>query len=247
MFWFKKKDELENICNIHDKRERLFFHDIVNLTHGLILFFNQRQSSNKVVSVEEIQMLEREVRTLQSLIKDHFDYKHKNLPYAYDWVSFVIAEISVKNLIQTYLPEKSVQTFLHKDFSECLKAQEEAVVYFPSFYRIMNNLIKNMAEAQASEVHIYFKHTERGLFIETRNRRNLSQDLKSITDKLPRLILEEGPALAIEGLGLESIHHLALECGGKFDFEITNDYWINHIFLPSQKEERGPKEEKKAA
>jgi len=41
-------------------------------------------------------------------------------------------------------------------------------------------------------------------------------------------------SLWINGLGLESIHHLASECGGVFDFEIANDIWINRIFLPLQ-------------
>jgi hypothetical protein len=241
MFWFKKKDQLEHILNDHDKRERLFFHDIVNLTHGLILFFNQRQSINKVISVEEIQMLEKEVRTLQSLIKEHYQYKHKNLPNTYDWVPFNIAEIAVRSLIQTYLPEESVQTYIHKSFLE----EENSVVYFPVFYRIMNNLIKNMAEAKTSEVHIYFNFTELGLAIETKNQSKSTQDFKNISDKLSLLILEENPVQKDGGLGLESIYHLALECGGKFDFEISNNYWINRIFLPAPEKKNaqqiGPK------
>ncbi|MBC7539342.1 MAG: GHKL domain-containing protein [Bacteriovorax sp.] len=228
MFWFKKKDLKEHNLGDHNKRERLFFHDIINQTHGLILFFNQRQSINKVISVEEIKMLEKEVRTLQSLIKDHFQYKHKNLPNTYDWVPFSIAEIAVKSLIQTYLPAETVQTFIHKDFKE----DETSVVYFPVFYRIFNNLIKNMSEAKTNEVHIHFQFNESGLTIETRNQNNSNQELKKISDELSQLILDKNFSNKAGGLGLESIHHLALECGGKFESEISNNCWINRIFLP---------------
>lgn len=243
MFWFKKKDHLEHTFNEHDKRERLFFHDMINQTHGLILFFNQRQSIKKNISVEEIQMLEREVRTLQSLIKDHFHYRHKNLPNTYDLVPFNIAEIAVKSLIQTYLPEESVRTYIIRDLLD----EESSVIYFPIFYRIMNNLIKNMAEAKTSEVHIHFYYNEAGLTIETKNQSKRTQNLKEISDNLSQIILEENPQSSAEGLGLESIHHLALECGGKFDFEISNNYWINRIFLPTPQKISKSKEMKRAA
>lgn len=227
MFWFKKKERLPPISHEHDhqKRERLFFHDMINLTHGLILFLNQRQSSHKTISALEIQGLEREVRTLQSLIKDHFQYKHKNLSLGDDWVPFKIAEIAVKSLIQTYLPEESVKTFVHRDFLD----DESSVVYFPVFYRIMNNLIKNMAEAHAHEAHISFNYTNEGLIIHTRNPRGPRGDSNKVTDGFSQL-------------GIESVRHLALECGGTFDFEISNNHWINRVLLP-----RWVKEPKKAA
>lgn len=237
MFWIKKKDHLETFSSDHDKRERLFFHDIINQTHGLILFLNQRQSTKQVIEVDEIEMLEKEVRTLQSLIKDHFQFKHKNLPLSYDWVPFSIGEMAVRSLIETYFPKNSLKAIISSDF----KGNEEAIIYFPVFYRIMNNLIKNMAEALILEVHIEFKGTIDGLTIETKNQCMSTQGFKILSDKLPQLILEESPKEKSLGLGLESIHYLALECGGTFDFEIVNNYWINRIFLPA------PASAKKAA
>lgn len=236
MSWFKKDVS-------HDKRERLFFHDIINLTHGLILFFNQRQSSNKIINVEEIQTLEKEVRTLQSLIKDHFHFKHKNLPVTYDWVNFYIAEIAVNSLIKTYLSRETVKTFVRRDFMD----DESTIVYFPAFYRIMNNLIKNMAEVKSIEVHIHFSKTSSGLVIETQNHCNSNQALKELSERLPQIILEDQTSVEAKGLGLESINHLALECGGNFDFEISNDVWINRIFLPFPEDQTQVKGSKKAA
>jgi hypothetical protein len=243
MFLLKNKNQLNNDLNYHEKRERLFFHDMINLTHGLILFFNQRQNAQKNINFKEIQLLEREVRTLQSLIKDHFNYKHKNLGHTFSWVPFSIAEVAVTSLIQNYLPEESVQTFVHKNFGENINGEENVHVYFPVFYRIMNNLIKNMAEARTQEVYIDFNYNELGLIIETKNLRNSSQDFLKISDDLTRVLKDEKFSNLPEGLGLESVYHLATESGGKFDFEISNDYWINRVFLPNIQN----KEQKKAS
>ena len=237
MFGIKKqrqKQLQDNLVKTNDKKEQLFFHDIINLTHGLILFFNQRQTAKKIINVEEIKLLEKEVRALQSLIKDHFQYRHKNLAQTYDWVPFNIAEIAVKTLLQTYLPEESVQTFIHKSFSE----KESSVVYFPIFYRIMNNLIKNMSEAHASEAHLYFNFTEAGLMIETRNKNNSEQNLENISDESCR---------DMKGFGLESVSQLSEESDGTFEFEISGEYWINRIFLPTPKVLIQEEEPKKAA
>jgi hypothetical protein len=242
MVWFNKKKEADAHF-IADKRERLFFHDIINHTHGLILYFNQKQSTKSSISAEDVGMLEKEIRTLQSLIKDHFHFKHKNLMSTYEWVPFSVAEMALNGLIQTYLSEKGIKTYLHREgkiaYERSLEERESATVYFPAFYRIMNNLIKNIAEAKSSEVHFHFNYFENGFLIETKNRINSTEAQKEMADNLSRIILETKyeeenttPENSGEGLGLESIHHLALEHGGRFDFEIVNDYWINKITLP---------------
>ena len=45
------------------------------------------------------------------------------------------------------------------------------------------------------------------------------------------------------GLGLESVHGLALELGGRFEVEIVDSYWVNKITLPV----RPVKKEQKSA
>lgn len=243
MFWFKKDDQHDKTDHPHDKRERLFFHDIINLTHGLILFFNQRQNSNKGISADEVAMLEKEVRTLQSVIKDHYNFKHKNILNTYDWVPFNVGLIAVKSLLQNYFPSEMVKTSITCEYSNYLANEKSETIYFPVFYRIMNNLIKNMAEANTQVIEIHFKFTTAGLSIETKNLNKTDLDLEMISDNLSRLILNEADNGGPHGLGLESIHYLALECGGKFEFEIVDNFWINKVLLP------GPVsiEQKKAA
>lgn len=248
MFWLTKKDPIQdhNSENESEKKERLFFHDLINHTHGLLLFFNQRQSQKQDIKASEIAQLESEVRTLQSLIKDHFNFKHKNLSTAYEWVPFSMAELSLIGLIQTYLPSNKVQTYIHLEgaiaHDKSVVERENVLIYFPVFYRIMNNLIKNMAEANSSEVHFHLAYNNETFTIETRNKINGTSNLQNISDRLAQLILEEKPAGT--GLGLESIHHLAAENGGVFEFEIANDLWVNRISLPNI---TNPAQPKKAA
>lgn len=228
MFSFKKKSYLELTPDYHEKREHLFFHDLINLTHGLILFLNQRQSANKNISVDEIQMLEKEIRTLQNLMKDHFKFQHKNLSHleeSDDWVSFNIAEIAVKSLIHNYLPNSSVEIFVTNEMPQA----DQAIIYFPIFYRIMNNLIKNMAEAKVENVSIFFKLNQSGLTIKTENK--MPDDTSQIKN----------------GLGLESIRQLSIENHGYFNFEVSNGKWLNSIYLPGPNRKSSELDQKKAA
>ncbi len=229
MFSFKKKSQE----TIGDLKERLFFHDIINQTHGLLLYFNQKELAGEALGTEEVKMIASEVKTLQSLVRDHFNYKHKNLGQTYDWVPFSYLQFSFSYLKMTYLQDKDVTISFKNDGSS--EGQE---IYYPAFYRIVNNLIKNIAESKSEQVEFTFHLKGHGLFIETKNSMGDTKE-KSIPEHLARTILNEASSPS-QGLGLESIYHLAAENGGEFTFEIANHTWINRIFLPA----RGLKSEK---
>jgi len=231
MLWSKNpSEELE-------KKEQLFFHDLINQTHGLILFLSQRKKNKQLINIEEIEMLEHEIRTLQSIIKDHFHFKHKNLASSYDFVTFAEAQTVLYHLIDMYLPKESVQTFIYLkgDLSEVnsLNNRLKILIYYPSFYRIMNNLIKNMAEAKTCEVTFIFTYQNKELGIETRNKINSKSNTQNIPDRPAREISDNANSQNKNlGLGLESVDFQAKSCKGRFEFEINNDVWINRIFLP---------------
>lgn len=227
MFSFKKKSAQGETQNLSEGelKERLFFHDIINQTHGLLLYFSQKEMSHESLCPEEVKMIASEIKTLQSLIRDHFNYKHKNLGQTYDWVPFSYLQFSFSYLKMTYLSDKDVTISFKND-----GAGELEEVYYPAFYRIMNNLIKNIAESKSQKVEFFFHLQRQGLFIETKNSMNSGME-KSVPDHLSRVILSESSP-QIMGLGLESIHHLASENGGEFSFEIIDGQWINRIFLP---------------
>lgn len=236
MFWSINKDNFQLQSSTHEKKERLFFHDLINHTHGLLLFMNLRQIQKQDIKADEIEMLSFEIKTLQSLIKDHFGLAHKNLLSTLDWIPFKRAEVSLNGLIQTYLPPSSVSTFIHFNgelsYEKCVSKRESCLIYFPTFYRIMNNLIKNIAESGSSEVNFYFDYGDNGLTIETRNNINNKDRIKALADNLSQVILDESSKN--NKFGLESIHHLAIESGGLFEFEVANDVWINRILLPKR-------------
>ncbi len=234
MFWLINKELVQTQSSTSEKRERLFFHDLINHTHGLLLFINLRQSQKRGLKAEEIEVLSSEIKTLQSLIKDHFGLGHKNLLGTFDWVPFSSALISLTGLIHTYLPQNLASTFIHfkgeLSYEKSVMEREKCLIYFPVFYRIMNNLIKNIAESGSDEVNFYFDYGDNGLTIETRNNFNNKERIRKLADVLGQVILDE--STNDNRFGLESIHHLTLESGGLFEFEVANDLWINRILLP---------------
>lgn len=207
------------------KDEQLFFHDIINHTHGLLLFLNQKEHSKNAVTTEEVQLIAKEIKTLQSLIKDQYHLGHKNLNNAYDWVSFDHAYKAFTNLIATYFPKQEAHIAISLQGEE---GPSMGLIYYPSFYRMMNNLIKNMSEAHASKITFSFELKEEGLFIESTNDIKEQRDLP---EYLSRTILNEDKSHE-KGLGLESITHMATVAGGDFSFEIHNQVWLSRIFLP---------------
>jgi hypothetical protein len=238
VFTLKKKPS-QHFENSQDFKERLFFHDVVNQTHGLLLFLNQKEISGENINKEEIQLMQKEVKTLQSLIRDHFNYKHKNLVQTYDWVPLSYAKLAFENLSQTYFQDTQVKA----TFTIVGKDSEEDLIYYPCFYRILNNLIKNISEAQSPNAEFNFVMDEVGLTVITRNQ--LKKSTVDCSESLTRVILDE--KLSIKGLGLDSIHHLAEEHGGIFSFEIENNTWINKLYLPTQNPESLRKTDKIAA
>lgn len=188
------------------KKDRLFFHDVINQTHGINLFLSSKASLDS----SEIELLKNEVRTLQALIQSHFGLTHKNLN---DNENQKGAQekirASLDKLIELYFPQAKESMVVN------FKGEEGAEVDFIVLYRILNNLVKNMAEAKVSESHFCLNFTEQGLSVETKNP-----------------ILDKNAFKDRKGQGLDSIALLANENGGFFQYEIHQDQWLNHIFLP---------------
>lgn len=229
-----------DLDEFEEKRERFFFHDLINHTHGLNLFLNQKISQRSLVSIDELHMLKKEIITLQSLITDHFDYRHKNLNQVLDIVPFDVAKAAVLNLTRNFLPSNRVKTVIvfdglisdEQEKSQYLKCK----VHYPSFYRIMNNLIKNISEARPREVELYFNYSNEGLFIEAKNSIiRIVDDKQDLALTLGNLILDEDKKKETEreAVGLDSIQILCQENGGHFHFEIIENRWVSKVFLPA--------------
>jgi hypothetical protein len=205
----KPKDNKES--NKEDQKDRLFFHDLINQTHGILLFLGLKHS----LDTKDIELLTTEVKILQSLLQNHYQFIHKNLATTEDDENgnpasqFKKVTISLEKLINIYYPVDATKMNISH------QGEQIAMLDFISLYRILNNIVKNMSEAKVVAAKLLLDFNERGLTITTQN---VVADKKD-TDK-------QG------GLGLSSIASLAALAGGHFQYEIHSDTWINQIFLP---------------
>jgi hypothetical protein len=236
---FKSKSEVIE----EEKKNRIFFHDLINHTHGILLFLNQKNILEKGVTHDEVELLTKEVKLLQTLIQDHFNYQHKNLNINEQFVPFDRLHQSIEMMIKIYFDESILMTTElrgHIALFENSNTRENSIVHFSSLYRILNNLIKNMSEAHSSELHFIFDYQDDYLLIETRNNFGANNSRIDIADKLSRVILNEESART-NALGLDSIHELVQKEKGTFGFEIENNTWINKLKIPHQLKQKAKK------
>ena len=225
---------------ISENNERLFFHDLVNQTHGINLFLDYRICSGVGLEAAETKELYHEMKSLQSLIKDHYNFKHKNLINTYDVVTFDFAHRSMTHLIHCYLPSHQAETsFEYKgkiSMGTPQETRDQCLVHYPTFLRIVTNLVKNISEENSTEVKFVFNYDEDGLHIDVRNKVfTLDKESGDLVHNLQEFILGENPRKlkGERGLGLESVHTLCVQNGGEFNFELDdNGFWMNHVFLP---------------
>lgn len=229
---FKSKSEVIE----EEKQNRIFFHDLINQTHGLLLFLNQKINYNKSATPEELLLLQQEVKILQKLVQDHFKYDHKNISKNFEYVPFKEFENSFNLLIKIYFTDTAnikIEKRGQIAFFENSELQDKAFVHYSNLYRMMNNLIKNMAEANATDISFIFDYGPKGLTIETKNNMQDKVSKIDITDYLSRIIKKED-GIKPKSIGLDSIHELVSLEKGHFNFEIIDNYWVNTIFIPHQ-------------
>ena len=193
-----------------DEVNKLFFHDLVNKTHGMKLFLKNRIEQKKGMSEGDLKELVNEVESLQLLIKDHFKEHHKNLESLEDYVSSEKALEGVKRLVNYFLPEKERSVVFENHFVE-----NEGFVHYPSFYRIFGNLIKNIADHNGDHIKVSFENKGRGLFVIVQNQFDSSaqQDIS-------------------RSFGIRSIEKNCLEQGGTFTFKVEGKVWESEIWIP---------------
>ena len=225
----------------HEKqgqRDRYFYHDIINHTHGVSLFLNSKVNSRQDVKFHEAEGLLHEIKMLQSLIKDHYGFRHKNLSNTYEFVTLDFAKDGIERMIYNYLPPHFVDCHILYQGMAGVSAspleRSECIVHYPSLFRILGNVVKNIAEAKSTQVEFNFNYTEKGLQVFIKNRLyRLQDDHLNLASNLSKIILEENSNLDQSHLGLESITQICEDLGGEFQFWHEGEFWVNQIFLPS--------------
>ena len=191
------------------KKDRLFFHDIINQTHGIQLFLKHKISSNCVIEIEDAKLISKEINILQTLIRDHFNLEHKDLGNISEYVQFQDTKKVLDGMLSTYLSGIELAC----DYSGLEYSCE---LHTTSFYRIMTNLLKNISESKSTKVKLSFIVSELGLQIFAENQ------------------IQFGPKHG-SGVGLESTRKLCIDNGGTFEFKIIDEFWISEVFLPTKK------------
>lgn len=221
----------------YKKEDRLFFHDLVNQTHGVTLFLNHKLALKQGVAVDEVNTILKEVNLIQSLIKDHYGLVHKNLTNLHNSISFGQLRSNLESIMNTYLYPGHVKYRANytgrfeNDFDICN-------IHYPALVRIVTNLVKNVAESGSDEVFFNFDYHEQGLKFIMKNRIfNMHEDKQSVNEDIQRIILSiDGRKVKSdeEKLGLESVSYLIETLGGYFNFAIEGEYWVAEVFLPDE-------------
>lgn len=221
-------------------KERYFFHDVINHTHGMNLLLRARMMKNIGLSPEETRAFSGELFALQSVIKEHFGLAHKNMERLDSHIPFREFKKNIINVVESFFPDN--ETEFHFNFTGTVSGESKAEPFVPfvPLHRILTNLIKNCAEANANKIEITFCGDELGLTITVVN------DLA----KLERRGYELGNSLAqiiqngdrdqdgqdLGGLGLEAVASLCTDWGGHFDFSLSHDYWTSIVRIPFKEE-----------
>lgn len=254
---FEGPSDRQERANLTDERDRFFYHDMINQTHGLLLFLKQQREYSKSITPEDQSLIIQEVETMQNLLSDHFKLGHKNIKSEDEFKSFDQVKASIFALINHYFLSQEVSTHLFFkgliDESRPLSKRLECLVHFPVFYRIMSNLIKNAYEHKVQEVDIVFDYQENGLTVTMRNPLHTQANKDTpLEQTLSHLILHDGGHNSSsekkkQGIGLESVAALSESLGGNFHCSIEEGHWVNKVYLPVSKDTSCSKDERQAA
>lgn len=215
-------DELED-NSLDNESSKLFFHDVINKTHGMKLYLRNQKDQKKEIGLKGIDDLLNEVESLQLLLRDYFRESHKDLQFLDDYVEVKKAIEGAKRLLAYFIPDCQNTKFLEgvvslgNDFFKNKK--EKSLIHYASFYRIFGNLMKNISDHGGRDMFVNFDIKEGRFQIVVENSFNKKQ--KASTE------------ISIErSFGLRSIEKNCLEQGGKFKFSKKNEVWKSEIWLP---------------
>ncbi|MBG09506.1 MAG: hypothetical protein CME68_12160 [Halobacteriovoraceae bacterium] len=206
-----------------DERSKLFFHDVINKTHGMKLYLRNQKDQKKEIGLKGIEDLLNEVESLQLLLKDYFREGHKDLQFLDDYVEVEKAIKGAKRLLAYFIPDCQDEDFLESVVSlgyHVLNNQKEkSLIHYASFYRIFGNLMKNISDHGGQDMSVNFDIKEGQFHIVVRNNFEKKQNDS------------QGPSIE-KSFGLRSIEKNCLEQNGNFRFSRKDKEWKSEICLP---------------
>lgn len=187
--------------NLSD-REKSFYHDLINHTHGLLLYLSHKKKSGFVNS-NEIESIVQEIELIQNIIKSHFDDELKLESISLD--QFLM---EINFLMDIYLKSKSNVVLFNLIDEQYLN--QNFMTHGKSYLvRFLSNHFKNIAESAKSNIEI--KLSFDGEFLEMTSKND-------ILDKKDRI--NEGL-----GIGLKSMKAMSDLLGGTLSVSHDSTHW----------------------
>jgi len=225
--------KMTNEPSKQDEKDRFFFHDMINHLYGLTLKLTYRLSKGRGIESQEVGDMLGEVMALQSLMSDHFGYKHKNINQSFDMISFQDLKPFFNAQMNSFLGEECQIDIIYSGiFDEEFESPfEDPQIHFASIYRIFTNLLKNATEANAKRVEVIFNGNHHRLSVTMKNDfQQVSGGDYDLGEGLSRAIQGDRDMLVdYQGLGLAAIESLSAQRGGHFHFEIKDGLWVSYF------------------
>jgi len=211
----------------HNDTSKLFFHDVINKTHGMKLYLRNQKDQKKVIDLKGIDDLLSEVESLQILLRDHFRENHKDLQFLDDFVEVRKVIEGAERLLVYFIPGcqngESLEGVMSFSDQFLNNEKEKKLIHYASFYRIFGNLMKNISDHGGKDVSVHFDVKEGHFHIIVENSFNEKQD--------------DSKQIPIEkSFGLRSIERNCLEQNGNFKFFKKDRLWKSEIWLPFKEE-----------
>lgn len=218
-------------------QERYFFHDAINLTHGLTLFLRGRLTKGEGISPQEVEDVLGEVRSWQNLLQNYFGMGHKNIKSDESQnLGEIIQEMN--RVISFFNDDSDIEIFSHYSgrLEDHSKGHYLKQIDFPSspLLRIFTNLLKNSLEAGSMRVEIVHGLNDFNYTLMVKNEimapPRKSYELAKILENQISNQSQKAPLVA--GYGLEAIDSLVQNLGGKFHFTLEGQVWKSEVVIP---------------
>ncbi len=213
------------------KEQKFFYHDLINKTHGIHLFLSEK-IRKKDMREDDLILLQKEIFSLQTIIKDHSEINHRNLKPVREYVSYYEVRAKIQYMLKTYFSHSEV-VFV-ENYSKNNGTINDFLVHAVCFERMIGNLFKNAYEAHTSRIELTINVNVSELIFEMKNNfKTLPENSFQMAERLSRNILSHGNEDA--PLGIESVHFLVERMEGVFKFGIEDGLWVSRVVIPNRK------------
>ncbi len=239
---YRKRFSKSTMMIDEEEKAKLFFHDLINQTHNILLFLDHSVQSKHAFGPDDVALMQKEVQVMQSLVQDHFGHTHRDGGDKLVWRPFLEISEQLHAMVANYLidPRFHWSILFEGDLSPVIPEarRRDIHVHAPYLYRIFNNMVKNVSESGSGDIIFCFHSNGQEMKITARNKiirlRDSNEDLAKKLEEaiLLPVINKQSENIEVAGVGMESMAQLCELLGGSFTFSLEGDYWTTVVTLP---------------